>query len=201
MSNYAKWRKFTEEELREIVASSKSNAEVARKLGYERAGGGTMQSINKMYKEYGLDTSHMTHQGWNKGQHDYTSFTPNSYKKNGSPLRKALTDLREHRCECCGLSEWLGLPINLEVHHEDGDRTNNSLDNLKLLCPDCHSYTPTFTKKGDKREKTDDEFVAALMGSPSIRQALIALDLAPSGGNYDRARNLIETYNIEHLKK
>jgi hypothetical protein len=42
MSNYARWRNFTEEELKEIVASSKSNAEVARRLGYERAGGGTM---------------------------------------------------------------------------------------------------------------------------------------------------------------
>jgi hypothetical protein len=42
MSNYARWKNFTEEELKEIVASSKSNAEVARRLGYERAGGGTM---------------------------------------------------------------------------------------------------------------------------------------------------------------
>lgn len=201
MSNYARWKRFTQEELEEIVASSKSNAEVARKLGYERAGGGTMQSINKMYKEYNLDTSHMTHQGWNKGQHDYTSFTLNSYKKNGKSTAKALIDLRGHKCECCGISEWLGQPINLEVHHIDGDRTNNTLENLQLLCPNCHSYTPTFTKKGDKREKTDEEFVNALLANTSIHKALIALDLTPSGGNYTRARKLIEDYNIEHLKK
>ena len=201
MSNYARWKNFTDEELKEIVASSKSNAEVARRLGYERAGGGTMQSINKMYETYGLDTSHMTHQAWNKGQHDYSSFTQNSHKKNGSSTLKALTDLRGHKCECCGLSEWMGQTINLEVHHEDGDRTNNTLENLKLLCPNCHSYTPTFAKKGDKREKTEEEFVNALLASKSIRQALILLDLTPSGGNYDRARHLIEEYNIEHLKK
>lgn len=201
MSNYARWKNFTREELEEIVASSKSNAEVARKLGYERAGGGTMQSINKMYQTYNLDTSHMTHQGWNKGQHDYTSFTKNSYKKNGKTLAKPLIDLRGHRCENCGLTEWLGLPINLEVHHIDGDRTNNELDNLQLLCPNCHSYTPNFTRKGEKRTKSDEEFVNALLASKSIHKALILLDLTPSGGNYDRARKLIEEYNIEHLKK
>ena len=200
MGNYARWRDFTQEQLEEIVASSKSNAEVARKLGYERAGGGTMQSINKMYETYGLDTSHMTHQGWNKGQHDYASFTQNSYKKNGRSTMKALADLRGHKCECCGLSEWLGQEINLEVHHINGDRTDNTLENLQLLCPNCHSYTPTFAKKRDKREKSEEEFVNALMASKSIHQALILLDLTPSGGNYTRARRLIEDYNIEHLK-
>lgn len=201
MRNYALWKKFSQQELEEIVASSNSNREVARKLGYERLGGGIMQSINKMYETYHLDTSHMTHQAWNKGQHDYSTFTLNSYKKNGKSTAKALIDLRGHKCECCGLTEWLNQPINLEVHHIDGDRTNNTLENLQLLCPNCHSYTSTFARKGDKRDKTDEEFVNALQGSKSIHQALIFLDLTPSGGNYTRARKLIEEYNIEHLKK
>ena len=132
MSNYARWKQFTQEELEAIVASSKSNAEVARKLGYECAGGGTMQSINKMYKTYNLDTSHFTGQGWNKGTHDLVSFTANSYKKNGNSTRKVLTDLRGARCEKCGLSEWLGQPINLEIHHINGDRADNILENLML---------------------------------------------------------------------
>ena len=66
MSNYALWRKFSREQLEEIVASSKSNREVSRKLGYKNADGGTMQSINKMFEEYNLDTSHFTHEAWNK---------------------------------------------------------------------------------------------------------------------------------------
>lgn len=160
-----------------------------------------MQSINKMYKTYNLDTSHMTHQAWNKDQHDYTSFTTNSHKKNGKSTAKALIDLRGRKCECCGLEQWLDQPINLEVHHIDGDCTNNTLENLQLLCPNCHSYTPNFARKGDKREKTDEEFVNALLASTSIHRALILLDLTPSGGNYTRARKLIEEYNIEHLKK
>ena len=95
----------------------------------------------------------------------------------------------------------MGQPINLEIHHKDGDRTNNSLENLQLLCPNCHSYTPTFAKSGDKRHKTEEEFVVALRSSATIREALKILDLTPQGGNYERAWELIDKYNIDHLKK
>ena len=200
MSNQAKWRSYTKEQIQEIVNSSLSNREVARKLGYSPNGGGTMQSIKRMYQEYDIDTSHFTGQLWNKGVYDYDSFTTNSYKKNGKSLRQPLVDIRGQRCECCGLTEWLGQPINLEVHHINGDRTDNRLENLQLLCPNCHSYTPTFKRKGNKREITDEEFVTALLGSTSIYQALKRLNLT-AGGNYERAWRLIDEYNIEHLKK
>jgi hypothetical protein len=44
-------------------------------------------------------------------------------------------------CERCGISEWNGLPIILEVHHKDSDTTNNTFDNFEALCPNCHSLT------------------------------------------------------------
>ena len=132
---------------------------------------------------------------------NYDAFTTNSIKRNGKSTAKPLIALRGRKCENCGIETWLGEPINLEVHHINGDRTNNSLENLKLLCPNCHSYTPTFARKGDKRDKTEEEFVQALQESKSIRQALILLDLTPAGNNYDRAWELIDKYDIEHLKK
>ena len=201
MSNKARWRNFSKEEIEDIVRSSRSNAEVARKLGYSAQGGGTMQSIHKMYEEYHLDTSHMTHQGWNKGTHDTTLLTENSYKKRGKSFAKILIDLRGQKCECCGLTEWLNQPINLQVHHINGDRTDNCLENLQLLCPNCHSYTPNFCSHNKKRFKSDEEFVEALCASKSIREALLRLDLKGSGSNYNRAYHLIYEYNIEHLKK
>lgn len=200
MSNQAKWRSYTKEQIQEIVNSSFSNREVARKLGYNPNGGGTMESLKRMYQEYNIDTSHFTGQLWNKGVCNYDSFTVNSCKKNGKTIRQPLVKLRGHKCECCGLTEWLGQPITLEVHHINSDRTDNRLENLQLLCPNCHSYTPTFRKRGNKREITDEEFVAALLGSISIHQALKSLGLT-AGGNYDRAWRLIDEYNIEHLKK
>lgn len=57
---------------------------------------------------------------------------------------------KEHKCECCGLTEWLGNPIPLELHHIDGNNHNHNLDNLKLLCPNCHSMTDNFKSKNIK---------------------------------------------------
>ena len=58
--------------------------------------------------------------------------------------------IKKKKCECCGLSEWNGLPIPLELHHIDGDRTNHKLDNLQILCLNCHAQTETFRAKNIK---------------------------------------------------
>jgi hypothetical protein len=54
---------------------------------------------------------------------------------------------KEHRCECCGLSTWLDKPIALELHHKDGDRHNNTIENYELLCPNCHAFTDSYRGK------------------------------------------------------
>jgi hypothetical protein len=61
-------------------------------------------------------------------------------------LRQQLLELgvKPHRCERCGRTEWNGEPIPLELDHIDGDRTDNRLENLRLLCPNCHAQTPTY---------------------------------------------------------
>jgi 5-methylcytosine-specific restriction endonuclease McrA len=59
-------------------------------------------------------------------------------------LRMLSTGLKEDRCECCGLSSWRELPISLALHHVNGDRLDNRLENLQLLCPNCHSQTENF---------------------------------------------------------
>lgn len=65
-------------------------------------------------------------------------------------------NIKENKCECCGISEWQGKPINCELHHKDGNRFNHSLENLTILCPNCHSQTENFRfKQGKKNEKSN----------------------------------------------
>lgn len=70
-------------------------------------------------------------------------------------LAKRLIDAgyKEYRCEKCGLSEWLGNPIPLHMHHKDGNHLNNKLENIELLCPNCHAMTDNYAGKNINHEK------------------------------------------------
>ena len=59
--------------------------------------------------------------------------------------------LKKPICECCGNEFWNGYPIPLEVHHVDGDKTNNELSNLQILCPNCHALTSTYRGRNIKK--------------------------------------------------
>ena len=199
MSKVAKWRQLSEEEFAQLVKESKSFYELAERIGYSKTGGGTNEALKKAVKERELDTSHFTGQWWNKDNHDYSTFTNNSVKKNGKTTLKAIINLRGRKCENCGLIEWQGKPINLEIHHIDGNHNNNELENIQLLCPNCHSYTDNYRGKNTNSGKIkveDEELVKALEQNSSIRQALLSVGLAGSGGNYKRANELIVKYQI-----
>lgn len=62
-------------------------------------------------------------------------------------------NLKDKKCESCGLTHWYGEPILLEIHHKDGDRYNNELENLEVLCPNCHACTDNFRYKNSKNYK------------------------------------------------
>jgi hypothetical protein len=74
-----------------------------------------------------------------------------------SKLRKKLIEdkIKENKCEICNIYEWMGQKLTLELHHKDGNRFNNKLDNLQILCPNCHSLIPNhkYVKKIKNRTK------------------------------------------------
>ena len=124
-----------------------------------------------------------------------------SYKGTNSSIRKILHEQFNIKEECqnCGIAEWQGVKIPLELDHINGDSTNNSVDNLRLLCPNCHSITPTWRGRNintGKVKVTDDELLTALRKCSNIRQALLEVGLAPKGGNYTRARKLSQSGGI-----
>lgn len=98
---------------------------------------------------------------------------------------------QEYSCFKCERISWNGCPIALELEHLDGDRTNNSRENLVCLCPNCHSQTPTWRGKNIKNTVSDEVLLKALKEEKTIRQALLSVGLAGKGGNYKRANKLL----------
>ena len=134
------------------VAESKSIAEVCRRLGISPRGG-NYRTIHRRIAQLRLNTSHFTGQGWRKGStHPITPARPlsecltadSTYQTSKLRIRLVREGFKEHRCEGCGLDQWLGQAIPLELEHTNGVSTDHRLENLKLLCPNCHALTPTY---------------------------------------------------------
>ncbi len=142
-------------EFSKIVSESKSIAEVLKKLGYQPLGGNYRTCQNRINK-LNLDTTHFTGKLWNKGLKgsrllvkSTKDILNNSTSFKGSYLKERLISqgLKKYECEKCHNTEWNGQPIPLQIHHIDGNHFNNSLDNLQILCPNCHAQTDNFCGK------------------------------------------------------
>lgn len=70
-----------------------------------------------------------------------------SYVKSSKLKDKLIQDgIKANACECCGLNQWQGVELTLELHHKDGNHYNNDLTNLAILCPNCHSIQESHKK-------------------------------------------------------
>ena len=156
-------RSWTDEQLREAVVSSTSLHQVVKKLGLTPHGMTNYTTVRKHIKRLGLGTSHYVSQGWMKGRVPVWVIRPTEdyLQKDGVPiqssrLKKRLLkeNLLVNRCAACGCAPfWQDKLLVLQLDHINGDRQDNRLENLQLLCPNCHSQTTTFStgSRGRKR--------------------------------------------------
>ena len=152
-----KKRKWTDEQFIEAVNSSLSYAQVLKRLGLKVAGS-NYDTVKRKIKELNINTSHMTGKAWNQGEKFRKIKSPRPIREvlvehstyvNYNNLRKRILKegIKEYKCECCNRTEWLGKPIKLELHHINGVKDDLRLENLKILCPNCHAYTDNYRGK------------------------------------------------------
>ena len=168
-------QKISDEEFTKIVSESYSIAEVIRKMGRIPAGG-NYAVVHQRIKTLGLDTSHFTGQAWNKGKqlddkyHHYKSelkdiLVKDSYYQSYQLAKRLIkAGLKTKICECCGNTIWQNQEIPLELHHINGDHNDNRIENLQLLCPNCHALTDTYCRKKSKVKSAQEETLDVEVG-------------------------------------
>ena len=115
-----------------------------------------IKTLNKYLTQMGIKyTGNQSGRGKTKQKDKWNleEYLQNSIDIQSNKIRTKILEegIKEHKCECCGLTTWLNRPIPLELHHIDGDRTHNEISNYQLLCPNCHSFTDSYRGKNSRK--------------------------------------------------
>ena len=148
---------YSKELLESIVQKVFTYSDICRELGLKPYSG-NIQTIHQKINDFNIDTSHFNRQKSSihknppkqKAKIILEDILKGKYLyKNSDSLRKRLIKegYKECKCELCGNNEWLGKPLSIQLHHINGNHFDNRLENLQLLCPNCHSQTETYGSK------------------------------------------------------
>ena len=171
---------YTPQELQELLDNSNGYADLLRRIGVNPRGGNP-DTLKKIIKEYNLDETLLNQNRSNiykncaETTHIKSRFKTEDILNNKHPNYKSSKLLvrlinegyKENKCECCGITQWLGKSIILQLHHKDGNHNNNNLDNLEILCPNCHSQTDTYGGKSSNKSKKSKKEVEDLLDQNS----------------------------------
>jgi 5-methylcytosine-specific restriction endonuclease McrA len=141
---------YTDDELRQVVLNSISLRQAIIALT-GKTSKSAYNHVRKHIVELNVDLSHFLGQGHNKVNRVKTrTYITNEElfvngRKRGDIKKRLFSEgFKEQKCEWCGLVEWREQPVSLELDHIDGDVLNNLIENLRILCPNCHAQTPTY---------------------------------------------------------
>jgi Zn finger protein HypA/HybF involved in hydrogenase expression len=135
------------EDIKVFVKDSVTFSEVLRKLNIPIQGNNSV-TLRKLLDENNIDYSHFTGRArfYSTNYVESKEYTEGRKEIRTFKLKEKLLKehLIEYKCDVCGISTWQNKHIVLQLHHIDGNNTNNSIDNLQLLCPNCHSQTENY---------------------------------------------------------
>jgi hypothetical protein len=145
---------YERENFEKLVKESYSWTQLISKCE-KRTSGKAFRAVKKYCNEYDLDTSHFTGHAWRQDRKPRPNSVPLELYLSGeipttsTHLKKRLLKegLLYSRCYVCGITEWCGLPAPLQLDHTNGNCLDNSLENLRVLCPNCHAQTDTYAGK------------------------------------------------------
>jgi hypothetical protein len=152
--------KYSKEYIEPIIKEAKSIKEVLEKMGL-RAAGGNYQVINRYITKHGIDITHFETASERMSKNKKEKIPLENYLVENSnytrtTLKKRLINekLLEYKCyECGNDGNWMGKKLSLQLEHKNGVHNDNRLENLTLMCPNCHSQTNTFAGKANKKNK------------------------------------------------
>ena len=140
-----------EEEFIDLVNKSQTFFDIAQVLGYSQNGRHSYDLIKKRCSELNIDTNHLGNRSGNGGaivvqSLDDILVKDSTYQNMGSLKRRLINENRlDYVCALCGnTGEWNGQKLVLQLDHINGDHKDNRIENLRFLCPNCHSQTETF---------------------------------------------------------
>ena len=148
-----KTNNFSTEELKVLLSESGSLWDFCKKLGYKNKSSGVYRTVKKYLTEKNIDLKEFpilyNRIGLTKQKNSKEVFSENSSYDRKDMKRRILKEkLLDYKCSSCGISEWMGNPLSLQLDHINGINNDNRIENLRFLCPNCHTQTPTWgTKK------------------------------------------------------
>lgn len=148
--------RYTKEELENMVYHCFSLKDLIKKIGYEGADGRTGDTVKRRLNHYNIDYSHfLSVRSFQEERTFENSFCENS-TASMNYIRKHFLEEHTNRYECaiCGISEWNGKPLTLNLDHENGNHFDNRLENLRWICPNCDRQLDSNCRKNKAYKAT-----------------------------------------------